>query len=51
MKGDIPGSIEFACEIAGSKPEEILGHTVCDAVKGMCYKARRGSLTTVKTKR
>ena len=31
---DILGSMEFACNVAGSKPVVVLGHTKCGALKG-----------------
>lgn len=42
---DILGSLEFACQIAGSKLIVVLGHTNCGAVKGACDKAELGNLT------
>ncbi|KTD61437.1 carbonic anhydrase family protein [Legionella spiritensis] len=36
INDDILGSMEFACEIAGSKLIVVLGHTSCGAVKGAC---------------
>lgn len=42
---DILGSLEFACQLAGSKSIMILGHTACGAVKGACDNAKLGNLT------
>lgn len=42
---DILGSLEFACQLAGSKLIVILGHTSCGAVKGACDGAELGNLT------
>lgn len=36
VNDDILGSMEFACEIAGSKLIVVLGHTNCGAIKGAC---------------
>lgn len=43
--GDVLGSMEFACKIAGSKAVVVLGHTSCGAVKGSIAGARLGNLT------
>lgn len=45
LNEDILGSMEFACQIAGSKLIVILGHTKCDAVKGACNHVQLGNLT------
>ena len=45
--GDILGSLEFACKVAGSKLVVVLGHTSCGAVKGACDKVELGNLTSM----
>ncbi len=45
LNGDILGSMEFACKLAGSKLIVIMGHTSCGAVKGACAGAELGNLT------
>lgn len=42
---DILGSMEFACQVAGSKLIVVLGHTKCGAVKGACNHVQLGHLT------
>ena len=42
---DVLGSMEFACQVAGSKLIVVLGHTKCGAVKGACHRVRLGHLT------
>jgi len=42
---DVLGSLEYACEEAGSKVVVVLGHTGCGAVKGACDDIRMGNLT------
>ena len=42
---DILGSMEFACQLAGSKLILVLGHTNCGAVKGACDHAELSHLT------
>jgi carbonic anhydrase len=42
---DILGSMEFACQAAGSKLIVVLGHTKCGAVKGACDHLEMGHLT------
>ena len=42
---DILGSMEFACEVAGSKLIVVLGHTRCGAVQGACNHVEMGHLT------
>jgi len=41
----ILGSMEFACEVAGSKLIVVLGHTRCGAVQGACNHVEMGHLT------
>lgn len=45
LNGDILGSMEFACAVAGSKLILVLGHTKCGAVKGACSHVEMGHLT------
>jgi len=42
---DILGSMEFACQVAGSKLIVVLGHTACGAIKGACDHVELGNLT------
>jgi len=42
---DILGSMEFACEVAGSCLVLVMGHTQCGAIKGACDKVELGNLT------
>lgn len=50
INGDILGSMEFACKIAGSKLVVVLGHTGCGAVKGAISQLRMGHLTSLLNK-
>ena len=45
INGDLLGSMEFACRLAGSKAVVVLGHTDCGAVKGAIGAADLGNLT------
>ena len=45
LNEDILGSMEFACQITGSKLIVVLGHTRCGAVKGACGHVELGHLT------
>ncbi len=45
VNGDILGSMEFACELAGAKLVVVLGHTHCGAIKGACDGVKLGNLT------
>ncbi|MCA0376673.1 MAG: carbonic anhydrase [Gemmatimonadetes bacterium] len=45
LNGDILGSMEFACKVAGAKAIVVLGHTRCGAVKGACDGVELGNLT------
>jgi carbonic anhydrase len=47
---DIVGSLEFACQIAGSRLVVILGHTSCGAIKGACDHVELGNLTELLSK-
>ena len=45
VNGDILGSMEFACKVAGAKLVLVLGHSACGAVKGACDGVELGNLT------
>jgi len=45
VNGDVLGSMEFACKIAGAKVVLVMGHTSCGAIKGAIDKAELGNLT------
>lgn len=45
LNEDILGSMEFACQVAGSKLIVVLGHTRCGAIKGACNHVELGHLT------
>jgi len=45
LNEDILGSMEFACQVAGSKLIVVLGHSRCGAVKGACNHVQLGHLT------
>ncbi len=47
---DILGSLEFACQIAGSRLIVVLGHTSCGAIKGACDHLELGNLTELLSK-
>ena len=47
---DILGSMEFACNVAGSKIIIVLGHTKCGAIKGACDHVEMGNLTALLSK-
>ena len=47
LNGDILGSMEFACKLAGSKLIVVLGHSSCGAVNGACSGAELGHLTAL----
>ena len=44
---DILGSMEFACNLAGTKLIVVLGHTACGADKVACDDAQMGNLTNL----
>ncbi len=50
LNEDILGSMEFACQVAGSKLIVVLGHSRCGAVKGACDYVQMGHLTGLLTK-
>ena len=45
LNDDILGSMEFACNVAGSMLVVVLGHSKCGAVKGACSHVKMGHLT------
>lgn len=47
---DIVGSLEFACQVAGSRLVAVLGHTGCGAIKGACDHLEMGNLTELLAK-
>jgi carbonic anhydrase len=47
---DILGSLEFACNVAGSRLIVVLGHTGCGAIKGACDHVEMGNLTELLSK-
>jgi carbonic anhydrase len=50
LNEDILGSMEFACQVAGSKLVVVLGHTKCGAIKGACNHVKLGHLTGLLSK-
>ncbi len=50
INDDILGSMEFACNVAGSKFILVLGHTKCGAIKGACDHVKMGHLSTLLNK-
>ena len=45
VNGDILGSMEYACKVAGSCLIVVMGHTGCGAVKSACDDVRLGNIT------
>jgi len=45
LNDDILGSMEFGCEIAGSKLVLVVGHTKCGAIQGACDNVKLGHVT------
>lgn len=45
VNDDIIGSMEFACNVVGSKLVMVLGHSSCGAIKGACDDVKMGNLT------
>jgi len=45
LNDDILGSMEYACQVAGSKLIVVLGHSNCGAIKGACAGIEMGHLT------
>lgn len=50
VNGDILGSIEYACKVAGSKVVMVLGHTKCGAVTAACQHVELGNITGLLSK-
>jgi carbonic anhydrase len=50
LNEDVLGSMEFACQVAGSKLIVVLGHSRCGAVKGACDHVAMGHLTGLLSK-
>ena len=50
LNEDVLGSMEFGCQVAGSKLIVVLGHSRCGAVKGACDHVQMGHLTGLLTK-
>lgn len=45
LNDDIIGSMEFACNVVGSKLILVLGHSKCGATAGACRNVKMGNLT------
>jgi len=45
VNSDIIGSMEYACNVAGSKLIVVLGHTRCGAIQGAADQVKMGHLT------
>ena len=45
INDDIIGSMEYACEVVGTKLIVVLGHSRCGAIKGACQGIEMGHLT------
>lgn len=45
LNDDIIGSMEFACNVIGSKLILVLGHSKCGATAGACQNVKMGNLT------
>jgi carbonic anhydrase len=45
LNEDILGSMEYACQVAGSRLIVVLGHSKCGAVTGACHHVQLGHLT------
>ena len=50
VNNDILGSMEYACQVAGSKLIVVLGHTHCGAIKGACAQVKLDHLTDLLNK-
>ena len=50
INGDVLGSMEYACKVAGSKLIVILGHTKCGAVTSACKGVELGNITALLSK-
>ncbi len=47
VNDDILGSMEYACNVAGSKLIMVLGHSHCGAINGACADIKLGHLTAL----
>lgn len=47
VNDDIIGSMEYACEVVGTKLIVVLGHTRCGAIRGACEGIEMGHLTSL----
>jgi carbonic anhydrase len=47
VNGDVLGSLEFACRVAGAKLIVVLGHSQCGAIKGAASQVQLGHLTAL----
>src|SRR4051812_10254073 len=45
ISDNVLGSLEYACNVAGSKFIVVLGHSKCGAIKGACDNVEMGNLT------
>lgn len=45
INGDVLGSMEYSCKVAGSKLVFVLGHQSCGAVKAACDHVELGNIT------
>ena len=45
VNGDMLGSMEYSCKVAGSKLVLVLGHQACGAVKAACDHVELGNIT------
>lgn len=45
VNGDMLGSMEYSCKVAGSKLVLVLGHEACGAVKAACDHVELGNIT------
>lgn len=50
LNGDVLGSMEFACKIAGARLIAVIGHSNCGAIKGAIDDVQLGNLTGLLTK-
>ena len=50
LNEDILGSMEFACQFAGSKLIVVLGHSRCGAIEGACNNIVLGNITALLNK-
>ncbi len=47
INDDILGSLEYACNVIGSKLIVVLGHTNCGAIRAACDNYREGHITAI----